>query len=276
MEELNEKSNIDGMESIQTFGNLNSMYHTLFNQYTYPYNYFLISIIAIKSTSSTCESSNELSIKEKLKRGIYSYWYLPTIMSIDARGIIEVNNQAPYPNEIEVFELKRQENHRNHKLKASSYGDWELIIYKVKMEHFDSREEFDDKCVDDHQQSERGNISQISIQKALLESFDLTLSCNMEYYLTKVNQLKRDLKHDIDIDECLKSSQTIQKLEEELFYNQMYAILGEEEDDDYSELINEEESLFEKSFVLKDYREFFFRDSWKFATCKRGAFDEQL
>ena len=83
---------------------------------------------------------------------------------------IFINKNAPYPNEIEALEKMNLSKNRiqTYKLKASSYGDWDLDIGMINIKHFESREKLDGMLLlDAHSYAKEPcqDIDRISIQK---------------------------------------------------------------------------------------------------------------
>ena len=68
----------------------------------------------------------------------------------------------------------------------------------------------------------------------------------------------------------------LKRLEQELFYNQMCELLGENEDDyiqkDEKALMGSEEMLYEKAYILRNFRMLYDDGNLTFGTARRGNF----
>jgi hypothetical protein len=141
-----------------------------------------------------------MSIKEKFERGIYSLKCIPRILYMDTTGIY-INKNGLYPNEVESLEDMdwERDKHLTHKLKATSYGDWQFNIGMINTKHFENREKLDNMFIEKSKQAVSYtciNVERISIEKAV-KLFNIEFSCNMDWYLNNQNAIEMDLNHKI-------------------------------------------------------------------------------
>ena len=98
---------------------------------------------------------------------------------------------------------------------------------------------------------EMKNIERIPIQNAL-KHLGLTFSINLDYYLQNRNDIETELDRHVS-DSDLKDDLVKASIEQELFYKQMCSIIGVMQDDDRI-VSKDEDTIYEKSFILKDFR----------------------
>jgi hypothetical protein len=213
-----------------------------------------------------------MSLKENLEREIYLLEHAPRILSMDVDGIY-INKSGLYPDEVESLQniAWQKDKLQTPKLKAKSYGDWQFDIGMIHTKHFNNREQLDDMFVD---KSERivtdccTNVDRISIRQAI-KLFKIRFSCNMDWYLQNQHAIEEDLNRQIlpltQIDEY-----SMKKLEEELFYNQMCKLFGETEDDQNKP--HDDDTIYEKSFILKDFHMLYEYQNDMLATARRGNY----
>ena len=221
---------------------------------------------------TTTDLSDTMSIKEKLESGIYSLDYAPRILDMDVTGIY-INSSGPYPDEVESFEHRNWPKHKvqTSKLKARSYGDWQFNIGMINMKHFENRDKLDDLFLDKSQRktTERCiKVDRISIQNAI-KLFHIEFSCNMDWYLKNQHAIEEDLNRQI-LPLNLNDEHLMKSIEQELFYNQMYKLFGETEDDQNKP--EDDETIYEKCFIIKDFHVLHAYQNYMFASGKRGNY----
>jgi len=213
-----------------------------------------------------------MSIKEKFERGIYSLNCIPRILDVDVTGIY-INKNGLYPNEVDSLEDMDWERDKvlTPKLKATSYGDWQFHIGMINTKHFESREKLDDMFVHRNERTdseECKHIERISMQKAL-DLFGIEFSCDMNWYLKNRNAIEDDTNRQVsDIE--LTDGNLMKKLEQELFYNQMCKLFGETEDDQNKP--QDDGTIYEKCFIIKDFHILFYYQNYIFASGQRGNY----
>ncbi|CAF1290022.1 unnamed protein product [Adineta steineri] len=221
---------------------------------------------------ATTDLNNTMSIKEKFERKIYSLDCIPRILDMDAPGIF-INKNGPYPDEIESLEDMDWERDKllTPKLIATSYGDWKCTIGMINIKHFENREKLDDMFID---KSERtisrncSNFQRISIDKAM-KLLKIKFSCDMNWYLNNQSAIEEDLQRQV-LPLDLNNEYLMKKLEQELFYKQMCKLFGEMEDDDNKP--QDDDTIYEKCFILKDFDMLHSYENYKFASAQRGNY----
>lgn len=221
---------------------------------------------------ATTDSNSTMSIKEKFERGIYSLDYIPRILDMDITGVY-IDKNGLYPNEVESLEHKDWPKHKilTPKLKATSYGDWQLNIGMINTTHFEDREKLDDMFVDKSERisSQRCiKVGRISIQKAV-KLLRIDFSCNMDWYLKNQHAIEEDLNRQI-LPLNLNDEYFMKSIEQELFYNQMCKLFGETEDDQNKP--QDDETIYEKCFIVKDFHILHAYENYMFATGQRGNY----
>jgi hypothetical protein len=156
------------------------------------------------------------------------------------------------------------------KLTASSYGQWELNIGIIRMDSFDKREQLDNLFVSKKRQDVYKPIERISIQKALEKIFKIRFECDMDFYMKNQDELRRDLNRDINQSEFY-DDHSFRAIKEELFYRQMVNLFGVIAEDDNVKAIGDE-TIYEKSFNLKDFHVLVTDNSFIYASAKRGNY----
>ncbi|CAF3511828.1 unnamed protein product [Adineta steineri] len=137
------------------------------------------------------------------------------------------------------------------------------------MKHFEDREKLDDLFVEknDRTASKRCiKVDRISIEKAI-KLFSIDFSCNMDWYLKNQHEIEEDLSRQV-LPLDLNNKNLMKSIEEELFYNQMCKLFGENEDDQNKP--QDDVTIFEKCFILKDFHILHAYENDMFATAKRG------
>ncbi|CAF0755474.1 unnamed protein product [Adineta steineri] len=191
---------------------------------------------------------------------------------MDAPGIF-INKNGPYPDEIESLEDMDWESDKllTPKLKATSYGDWECTIGMINIKHFENREKLDDMFID---KSERtifdtcSDFQRISIENAM-KLFDIDFSCDMNWYLNNQSAIEEDLQRQV-LPLDLNNDYLMKKLEQELLYKQMCNLFGEIEDDNNKP--QDDDTIYEKCFILKDFYMLYSYGNYKFASAQRGNY----
>ena len=217
------------------------------------------------------------SFKEQFESQEYDMFSIPRVLDMD-NDKVSINKKGLYPNELESM-LKNEEDWEDsdlvltEKLKVSSCGDWQSHIDMINKIHFESRDKFDNilmrRCKLTIPKDIK-NIERISIQNALKQLY-ITLTINMDYYLEDRNRIETELNRKIsDLD--LKDDKTRKRIEQELFYAQMCKIIGVAETDDNIDDLTNEDTIYEKSFVLKDFRLLADDGNFMHATAQRGNY----
>jgi hypothetical protein len=217
-----------------------------------------------------------MSIKDKLEKGVYSFDKIPLIIEMTAYEGIFINIKAPYPDEIASFENKHPSKDRilTHKLKARGYGDWGLDVSMINTKHFESREKLEEKLLRFSSIAGKEpcqDIELISIQKAM-DYLGVKVSINMDFYLENINELEADLKCEVS---CyyLKNKNTLKRIKDELFYNLMIKLFGDDEKAAADDQIKTEgdHTLFEKSFNIREFRKYL-DGNYMYGSARRGDY----
>ena len=213
-----------------------------------------------------------MSIKEKFKNHEFTLGHSPRILEMDHTRIF-INKDAPNPNELASFQdfLSYREETRllTHKLKVESYGDWEMGISVISTIYFDDRHSLDKfycRFFDEYEE-----FGTISIRDAIYEC-GVEISCNMDFYLKHPTEIELDLNRSVDVCLIKDDAEAMQRLEEELFYNLMCSLFGEDVDDDYleKEKNGENDGKFKKVCTVKEFAILYKDGNDVYATGKRG------
>ena len=175
---------------------------------------------------------------------------------MDNNGVY-VNPRAPNPDVVDTMERRHEmpDKVKTPKLKAESMGEWGACVQKVPQDYFKSRDTMDELEIEERDREVNKHCiraAQISMRKAL-ESIFVTLSCDMDFYVANRMELEADLSRKLSPDEDLNNEQVVKRLEQELFYATMCKIFGLPSTDDKIEM-DGKEVLYDKSFMLKDFR----------------------
>ena len=92
----------------------------------------------------------------------------------------------------------------------------------------------------------------------------------MDFYMKNQNEIRRDLNRDITAYE-FNEDYTFRMVKEELFYKQMINLFGVIADDDNVKAVSDE-TIYEKSFNLKDFHVLVTDNSFIYASARRGDF----
>ena len=117
---------------------------------------------------------------------------------------------------------------RMPKLRGESYGDFTFLIGLVCMQHFSNREQLESLVLEDYDDERNVDESYelISFSDAL-EKLTVTLSVNMDYYRSNLDELEKDLGRKMsNFDES--NAAEMKSIESELFYNLTVQLCGEE------------------------------------------------
>ena len=228
----------------------------------------------IKRTHKMETDLVKMSIKEKFEKNIYKLENCPRILYMKNAGGIFFNKNTPNPDEKEALEklVWKVDEISSQKLKAASYGDWEFEVRMINSDYFESREKLDHMYIEESERTISDcciNVDRIPIEKAM-KILGVEVSCNMEYYLHHRSEIEKDVNRRFDSDLELKQG-NLKILEQEIFYKQMCKLFGSEDCNDKNEA-NDESSLYEKSFILYDFRWLSYDGNDKFATARRGNY----
>jgi hypothetical protein len=190
------------------------------------------------------------------------------ILGMSKNGVL-INKKAKSLEKLDMIDWTKDKQITN-KLRASSYGQWELNIGITNMNNFDKREQLDNLFISKKSQDLYTAIERISIQKALEKIFQIRFECDMDYYLKNQDQIRHDLGRDI-YDAEFKDDYSFRVIEEELFYRQMIDLFGVMADDDNVKAFGDE-TTYEKSFNLKDFHVLFTDDNFIYASARRGNY----
>jgi hypothetical protein len=210
--------------------------------------------------------SKSSSIREKFESREYELAFVPRIILLENDQVF-INVNGAYPDEIESLEKSGFDNtfmKETTKLKVTDLGDTQFYIGMIHERHFESREKLDEMYLRENGETmfeEMRNIPLISLRN-VLESYPIQLSVNLDYYLKDVAEFENDL--------CEKS--TLIKLEQELFYKQMCTLFGEIGNENDAIKCQDDETIYEKTFNLKDFRLLYIDGNSQSATAKRGNY----
>lgn len=213
-----------------------------------------------------------MSIKEKLERGIYSIECIPRILHRDHRGIY-INKHAPYPDEIVSFENMNWNRDKIFTDKLKAEGDWALEIDMINAKHFESREKMEEMFINKKERILNDfckTFDRITMKNAL-RYISAEITPNMNYYLNNQHEMKIDLNHEVSSLD-LKNDYELKKLESELFYKLMCLLFGEDEEGNDSTKPENDDTIYKKSFNLKNFCILSAGDDCIFATAKRGSY----
>jgi len=196
----------------------------------------------------------------------------PRILVIDYHGVY-VHKNGPHQDEIESLEkLDWQENRLlTPKLKGTSYGEFKLVIGMINTAHFDAREKIDTLYSKDFTETAPiSKVDRISLEEAL-KLLTVNISCNMEYYLSNLDEMEKDL--DRKLKNLDPNNKEIRKeLKAELFYKQAVKIFGEEaSEDDVTTKENADQKSSQKLLTFKEFHLLFSDGNNKLATARRGS-----
>ncbi|CAF0779767.1 unnamed protein product [Brachionus calyciflorus] len=210
-------------------------------------------------------------IQEKFKEDIFSFQNLPRIICMENSEVfIFKNSEKTKP------QLRSCDCERDFRLKALSYGDWQLHISVIKCEYFQSREVFDNlflKEMEIYEPESFEYIQDISIQKAL-DLLNVDFGCDIDYYLSDLSKIRNDLHLDLSDNLIIEKLDIIRDI---LFYFLMCGIFDER--DFYMEEClksdlnkNQVKYATEASFILNDFRLLHDDGNRKYATARRGQY----
>lgn len=214
------------------------------------------------------------SILEKFAQGRYSLYSVQSVMSMDTDGVF-VNENAPYIDIVQSIENEEamKANVLMPRLKASSYGCWTFRALLLPTDYFESRESLD-AIVIEKDKREVGThciqASKISIREAI-EAMRVELSCNVGYCLQNKIELENELDYKLPDDFDANDALALKKFEQEIFYKTMCKVFGSECGDDEVE-VDGNETLYEKSFMIRDFNILSFDGNFMLASATRGNY----
>jgi len=221
---------------------------------------------------ATRNGSLSRKILTNLELGVYSLMGAPRILVADRYGVF-VHKDGPHQDDIKSLEnMDWDENHLNApKLKASSYGDYDLTIGMISTVHFDTRELLDKLYVEDFTKDPPiSKVERISFEEAL-GLLTVSISCDMDYYLSNREEMDKDLDRKVDNFDP-NNKHMMKELEAELFYKQSLKIFGEDEDnDDVPAEEAADQTICQKVLTLKEFHLLYSDGNNKIATARRGS-----
>ena len=158
---------------------------------------------------SKSEASSDCFITMKLEDGTFSPLNGPRLVEIDGPDVY-INEKGPYQDELEVFNESPyiQRTTLTPKLKAKvCCSGYTISIGSVSTKHFKSMEHLEVLYAVEWKYSEPDPdrrdplINEISFSKALEEHFDVQLICNMEYYKSNLDDPRKDLGRDVEVND---------------------------------------------------------------------------
>jgi len=194
------------------------------------------------------------------------------IIQMDCSGVY-TRPQGPAPNgEIQSIQVDKKQwgkaRQLSEKLKGHGYGDYELSIGIISNKYFESRDKFDYLYSDMWlEKSERESseiikplkvIKEISFEKALLEIFKVTLSCNMDYFSQHRHIVEQDLERRVT-EEDLEDGKLMNELQADLLHCQLVKLIGPDDQDS-------------DSVTLKDFRKLYSDGNFVYASAQRGEY----
>ena len=216
------------------------------------------------------------SIREKFKNGEYSVENLPTLLAVDYKGVVFINPDIPNPDIID-----QQERWKNHvhikelvqmpKLKATCCTEFAFRAVKVPKDYFDSRESFEEMVIETRDRdigSACIKVDSLSLRTAIKE-MKVDMFANMDYYLQNRIELDTDLGRNISSDLDSSDELLLKTLEQELFYKLMCKIFGNDSTDD-NVTVDGEKTLYDKSYMINDFRILSFDGNSMFAAARRS------
>lgn len=215
-----------------------------------------------------------MSLKEKLEKREFPLDKAPCILDMSNRNVF-VNKEAQNPNELASFEdynsYWEEARVLTQKLKVDSYGSWELGIAVINTKHFENRQTLDRLFFAQYEiEPEIKQYGKISIQEAI-EMCQVEIGCNMDFYLQNPNEIEKDLNRSVDICSIKDNIEALKRLEDELFYNQMCSLFGDDVDD-FENDQDESSDKFNKVCTVKEFAIFIRDGNSVFATGRRGDF----
>ena len=242
-----------------------------------------VSNFRTNTMATTIKNDEDEKIRLKFENYDYSLRFVPQVLGMSVEGVF-VDNNAPYShstNLIKFIEQRKQPGRQpkknrvqTNKLKAKGSGDWSLGVCTVKRSFFRSREAFENITLsqDLRDYNDLCDIlfAKISIREAMERMF-VECSCDMDYYLTHRSELEVDLGRQLATDFDPSDVKVVKKLEQELFYVNMCKIFGQENDDDLVEVDNVG-ALYNKSFMLRDFRFLSYDGNDMYAIAIRDSF----
>lgn len=213
-----------------------------------------------------------MSIKEKLEKYEFLLENAPCILDMNNRRVL-LNKEAPNPNELASFEDYNSywEEARNltQKLKVESYGDWEMSVAVVNTKHFENRQTLDRLFLAQFGiEAEPKQFGRVSIRDAI-SMCRVEIGCEMDFYLQHETEIEKDLNRKVDICSINDNIEKVKSLEEELFYNQMCRLFGDDVDDF---LEDDEDEKLKKVCTVKEFAILFLDGNCVYATGRRGDF----
>lgn len=164
----------------------------------------------------------------------------------------------------------------NPKLKVNFYPLSKLQVNVINKKFFQSRDDFDKLSHESMFESfkfEKRRVERlgtVSFTDAM-EKFDCAISCNMDYYLSHREEIKKDCKLDefqpmskiSKFEKFLPQNYYLKQVEKGLFFKLLKDIFGDEED---------EEEGKEQTVILRDFRLVLPEDEFKIGTAERGDY----
>lgn len=223
-------------------------------------------------------SSGTFTVQANIERGIYSIMSVPRVLVTDHSGVY-VHKSGPNQDEIKSLEKLDFEANKllTPKLNGTSFGDYKLIVGMISKKHFDSREKvdalFSQYYTDDlEEETPLPKVDRISLGEAL-EFLTVSLSCNIDYYLSNPDEMEKDLDRKLeDLDR--NNEEMMSELEAELLYMQSVKIFGEEgadEDVVTTEETADDQKICQRVLTFREFHLLFQDGNNSLATARRGS-----
>ncbi|CAF0707340.1 unnamed protein product [Brachionus calyciflorus] len=218
------------------------------------------------------EELRKFYIQEKFKENLFSFQNIPRIICMKNSEVFifkksERTEPQQYSNDYE----------RDYRLKAFSYGDWQLYISGIKCKYFQNREVFDNltsvKEMEIDKPKSLEYIPYISIQEAL-KFLKVDFNCDMDYYLSDLSKIRNDLQQDLS-DNLI--NENLDKIQDKLFYVIMCEIFDgcdsdEKESYKNESIKNQANNETGMSFIFSEFRLLYNDKGEKYATARRGEY----
>jgi len=217
-------------------------------------------------------TSSTQAVMDRFESREYSILNVPRVLEMDGTGMY-VHSDGPYQDAIKSLEALNWEREKllTPKLKGFGWGDYTFLISVINTKYFETREKLDGMYSEEYRKDcPVSNVERISFED-VLKIMTITISCNVEYYLSHRDEMEKDLGRRLKNFDA-NNKDMMKKLEMELFYNQVVKIFGEDNDGDDNVTKGEEHETVEKVLTLRDFRLLYADGNERIASTQRGNY----
>jgi hypothetical protein len=197
-------------------------------------------------------------IQDIIEKHFYKIYNIEDFLVGDF-GRLYVRDLKPFSEIAQQLEEKYPPSMRREtpKLLWDIVGDQDFGVSRIPVSFFRTK----DVLYKEYSADDRVEYSKYYIDREKISISDMLpflwihLKCNLEYYLEHKSELEADLGRPLPDDFNVNNEKELKKLEQELFYVNICKIFGQPDNEDDDKVqVDDENVLFGKDYMFKDFK----------------------